>query len=423
GANSNEVIGRVKERISQVEKTLPEGVVIKSYLDRSSLVQRTIKTVRNNLVEGGLIVVFVLVLLLGNLRAGLIVASVIPLSMLFALGMMQLTGVSANLMSLGAIDFGLIVDGAVIIVESTIFRLHSRFPGLRLNQDEMDESVISSSIEMLRSAAFGMIIILIVYLPILALEGVEGKMFGPMAQTVAYAILGALLLSLTYVPMASALFLSKKQQEHRTLADRLIEGIHHIYKPVLIFALRFRWLMLGLTLAVFLASLLVLSRLGGEFIPQLDEGDMAMQLSVPPGSSLSHSVRTCTRAEQILTSQFPEVLQVISKIGTAEVPTDPMAVEDADIMISLKEKEEWTSAHSREEMVAKMEKALEPLAKEGASFEFTQRIELRFNELLTGAKADVTVNMYGEDLQKLADLGEEASKIIRPISGAADVKL
>ncbi|MDX2284255.1 MAG: CusA/CzcA family heavy metal efflux RND transporter [Bacteroidia bacterium] len=424
GANSNAVVEAVKERVQEVQGVLPEGLVIEPYLDRSALVARTIDTVRTNLIEGGLIVIFVLVLLLGNLRGGLVVASVIPLSMLFAAGMMNLFGVSANLMSLGAIDFGLIVDGAVIIVESVVHALHVHGRGRRLGREEMDREVEASSVRIMRSAVFGEMIILMVYLPILTLEGIEGKMFIPMAQTVAFAILGALILSLTYVPMMAALVLPRKLSERPTFADRLMGWLARYYRTALQWAMRRRALVLGLAVALLAASGWIFSRMGGEFIPSLDEGDMAMQMSVHPGSSLSHSVATATRAESMLLAAFPdEIKRIVSKIGTAEVPTDPMSVEDMDVMIAMHPRENWKRAESREEMADRMKEVLQPLADEGVSIEFTQPIELRFNELLTGSKADIAVRIFGSELEILADQAERAAAIIRTVQGAADVKV
>ncbi|MFK7920396.1 MAG: efflux RND transporter permease subunit [Bacteroidia bacterium] len=423
GANSNTVIAAVKERIVEVEKALPEGLKIVPFLDRAALVQRTIGTVRNNLIEGGLIVVFVLVIMLGNWRAGLVVASVIPLALLFAFGMMHVFGVSANLMSLGAIDFGLIVDGAVILVESVVHRLQSQFSGKTLSRKQMDEEVILATSRIRSSAAFGELIILMVYLPLLALSGIEGKMFAPMAQTVGFAILGALILSMTYVPMASALFLSRKQSDKASLADKFIARLQKAYRPVLGASLGRPWIVLMVAIAVFGGSMWLFSRMGGEFIPQLEEGDLAMQMTVPAGSALSHTVVMSTKAEKILLNAFPEVLQVVSKIGSSEIPTDPMSVEDADVMIIMKEKDAWTTTQDRNELLSLMQDALEPLEEEGASFEFTQPIELRFNELLTGSKADVAVKIYGDELSELAEQAEDAASLIRTVSGASDVKV
>ncbi len=420
GANSAQVIERVKARVAQVQNSLPEGVEIKAFLDRSELVGRAINTVKTNLIEGGLIVVFVLVIFLGNVRAGLVVASVIPLALLFALGMMHVFGVSANLMSLGAIDFGLVVDGAVIIVEAIIHRLYHKFPNRTLTRAEMDASVLKSATQIRQSAAFGEIIILIVYLPILTLTGVEGKMFGPMAQTVSFAILGALILSLTYVPMMSALCLSRKIVVKKTFSDRIIEALQKVYKPLILGALRFKQLVVGLTIALFVGELLVFSQMGGEFIPKLDEGDFALEVRLATGSSLSQTVAVSTELEKILL-QFPEVETVVSKIGTSEIPTDPMPIEANDLMVVLKDKSEWTTASSKDELIEKMEETLAVIP--GVAIEFQQPIEMRFNELITGIKSDVAIKIYGEDLSLLAAYAEKVAKAIRKIAGIADIKV
>lgn len=421
GANAYQVVKNVKERVELVQKSLPEGLEIKPYLDRGELVSRVIKTVSTNLIEGGLIVIFILILLLGNLRAGLIVASVIPLSMLFALTMMEIFGISANLMSLGAIDFGLVVDGALIIVESIVHRLQHHFPNQKLSQAQMDESVTASAIKIRQSAAFGEIIILIVYLPLLVLVGIEGKMFRPMAQTVSFAILGALILSLTYVPMLSSLVLSRRVSVKRTFADRLMSFLHRLYVPTLRLALRYSRFVIVLSLLLFAFSLWLFTQLGAVFVPNLEEGDLAMQMTIPPGSSLSESIKTSTKAEKVLLANFPEVRSVVSKIGTAEVPTDPMAVEDGDIMILLKPKSEWTSARTREELVEKMKAKLEVIL--GASFEFTQPIQLRFNELMTGVKADLAIKIYGEDLETLFEEANKAKRLVQDLPGVGDIRV
>ena len=419
GVNSSKVIANVKERIAQIEKSLPEGVVIEAYLDRTKLVDNAIGTVTKNLAEGALIVIFVLVLLLGNLRAGLIVASVIPLAMLFAVGMMQLFGVSGNLMSLGALDFGLIVDGAVIIVEATMHHLGLRTQQRKLTQEEMDEEVYHSALKMGKSAAFGEIIILIVYLPILALVGIEGKMFRPMAQTVSFAILGAFILSLTYVPMISALLLSKKISHKRTISDRVMDFFHSIYSPVIRFALKNKGAILGAALSAFVGALLLFSTMGGEFIPSLDEGDFSIETRVLTGSSLSHTIDASQKAADILLKNFPEVKEVVGKIGSSEIPTDPMPIEACDLIVVLKDKDEWVSAKSRDELAEKMAKKLEALP--GVTFGFQQPIQMRFNELMTGARQDVVLKIYGEDLDKLTQYAEKAGKLIGGVEGAADI--
>jgi cobalt-zinc-cadmium resistance protein CzcA len=420
GANSIETVNRVKERVAEVNKTLPEGIQIQPYLERSALVYRAIATVRNNLLEGGLIVIFVLVLFLGHYRAGLIAASVIPLSLLFALGMMNLTGVSANLMSLGAIDFGVIIDCAVIVVESTVYVLTAQFAGKKLSQKEMDETVEKASFSVIKSAAFGVLVILVVFFPLITLEGIEGKMFRPMAQTFSFALIGALLLSLTYVPMMLAWFAPKEIKDHDPSQNRLSFIIRPLNRTL---SLGFQrpLIFIGSAVILFVLALFGLLRLGGEFLPQLEEGDLAMQITIPSGSSLQQSVDVSTAAEKILMEQFPEVKQAISKIGTAEVPTDPMAIEEADVMIILKEKKDWVTASTTQDLVAKMKLALEEIP--GVEFDFTQPIQLRFNELMTGVKADLALKIFGEDLHTLAVKAEELAAIVATVPGAADIKI
>lgn len=341
GENFNKVIANVKDRMTQIQKSLPEGVVIEPFIDRTELVGRTMGTVTKNLIEGGLIVIFVLVLLLGNWRAGLLVASVIPLAMLFAFGMMKTFHVSGNLMSLGAIDFGLIVDGAVIIVEAIIFRLTEShlFPNTpRLTRQQMDEEVYTAASKIRSSAAFGEIIILIVYLPLFALVGIEGKMFKPMAQTVAFAILGAFILSLTYVPMMSALFLSKSTVHKKNISDRIMNFLQRLYRPALTFILRWKKTTIALTFALFIITILVFNKMGGEFIPTLEEGDLTVEISMSQGTSLTQTVDAFTKAEKILKKKFPEIKQIVTRIGSAEIPTDPMPVERGDMMVAMKPK-------------------------------------------------------------------------------------
>lgn len=421
GASSSEALANVHKRIAEVQKSLPEGITIEPYMDRSILVEKTISTVSKNLIEGGIIVILVLVILLGNFRAGWIVASVIPLSMLFAFLMMHLTGVSANLMSLGAIDFGIVVDGAVIIVESVLHVLYHDHKGKLLTRKEMDNVIIGSTASIFRSSAFGVLIILVVFVPIMTLTGIEGKMFGPMAQTISFAIIGAMILSLTYVPVISALTLKREIKVKETFSDKLMNKLKKVYKPVLYFSIQFKKTVLGLSIAVLVFSFYLFSQMGGEFIPTLEEGDLAMQMSLKPGSSLDESIRTSTMAEKILLENFPEVKHVVSKIGTSEVPTDPMAIEETDIMILLKDKSEWTSATNREELAAKMKEKLSVI--KWASFEFSQPIQLRFNELMTGSKADISIKIFGDDMDLLAKNAREVKKLIRNIDGVADVKV
>lgn len=420
GANSSKVISDVKERMLQIEKTLPKGVAIEPFLDRTKLVDNAISTVTKNLAEGALIVIFVLVLLLGNLRAGLIVASVIPLAMLFAISLMNLFGVSGNLMSLGAIDFGLIVDGAVIIVEATLHHLGLRKNQNTLSQAQMDEEVFISSSKIRNSAAFGEIIILIVYLPILALVGIEGKMFKPMAQTVSFAILGAFILSLTYVPMMSALFLSKTINHRKNVSDKIIGFFQRIYTPALNFALRAKMLVVSIAVGLLVLSLVVFNYLGAEFIPTLEEGDFAVETRVLTGSSLSQTIDAATKSAKVLKANFPEVKEVIGKIGSSEIPTDPMPVEACDLIIILKDKSEWTSASSRDELAEKMQAVLEQNIP-GVTYGFQQPIQMRFNELMTGARQDVVVKIYGEDLDKLSKYAKQVGAIANKIEGAEDV--
>lgn len=419
GENSAKVIKNVKSRIEEIRKTLPEGVTIEPFLDRTKLVNNAIGTVTTNLIEGALIVIFVLLLLLGNFRAGLIVASVIPLALVFAFGMMNLFGVSGNLMSLGAIDFGLIVDGAVIIVEATLHHLGLIKLGKRLTQSEMDEEVYQSASKIRNSAAFGEIIILIVYLPILALLGTEGKMFGPMAQTVSFAILGAFILSLTYVPMVSALFLNKKMGYKKNISDKIMDFFHRLYTPCIHWVMNRRLPVLGATLILFFIALWIFSNLGGEFIPTLEEGDFAVETRVIKGSSLQNTIKTTSEAEKILLDNFPEVEQVVAKIGSGEIPTDPMPVEAADLMIILKDKDEWVSASNREELADKMAKALEVIP--GVTFGFQQPIQMRFNELMTGVRQDVAIKIYGEDLDELSDYAAQIGRIATGVDGAVDL--
>ncbi len=414
GANSADVVKRVKEKMITIQRSLPDDVIIEPFLDRTNLVSRAISTVEKNLIEGALIVIFVLVVFLGNLRAGMIVASAIPLSMLFALGMMNVFGVSANLMSLGAIDFGLIVDGAVIIVEATLHHLGLRRLGRRFTQDEMDEEVFQSASKIRNSAAFGEIIILVVYIPILTLVGIEGKMFTPMAQTVGFAILGALLLSITYIPMMCARFLPKQMPEGETFSDRLMAFFQRLYTPSLDFAIRFKRMTIGLTISLFLLSLFLFSRIGGEFIPQLEEGDYAFHCILPMGSSLSQSIETSMQAQRLLKS-FPEVKMVVGKTGSAEVPTDPMSPEATDMMIILKDKSEWTTTDDYQELARLMLKKLETIP--GIFFEANQPIQMRFNELMTGIRQDVAVKIFGENIDTLGALAPRIAEVIRTVQG------
>ncbi|MCC4213609.1 CusA/CzcA family heavy metal efflux RND transporter [Leeuwenhoekiella parthenopeia] len=422
GANSNEVIENVTQRMEQIQQSLPDGVSIKPFLDRSELIAETTGTVTGNLLEGGLIVIFVLVLLLGNWRGGLIVASTIPLSLLFAFILMNVFDVWANLMSLGAIDFGIIVDGAVIIVESTVFLMYSYVVKKKaVSSETRDEIAAKASKKMMNAAFFGQLIILIVFLPILALEGVEGKMFQPMALTFIFAMIGAMLLCLTYVPMISALFLRPPKSEKKSYGDKFVHWVERKYEPLLTKSLTKGKMVIGIAIALFAVAIFAFTRMGGEFIPQLDEGDIAFHAILKPGSSLSETIETTTKIERIVKAEFPEVETIISRIGVADVPTDPMPMDIADVFVILKPSDEWTSAESKDELVEKMKEAISIIP--GVNYEFTQPIEMRFNELLTGVREDVAIKLFGEDLDILASKAEEMGKIIATVSGVADMKV
>ena len=424
GANSNEVISNVKEKIKQIEATLNPGVHIEPYLDRTQLVNRAINTVEKNLIEGALIVLFILILFLGNWRAGLLVASVIPLAMFFALSMMQLFGVSGNLMSLGAIDFGLIVDGAVIIVEAI---MHYMFSQQKNNQkvpivyteEEIQKAVSISASRMMNAATFGQIIILIVYLPIFSLSGIEGKMFKPMAETVAFAIVGALLLSITYVPMMSAWVLSKTVSNKEQLGDKMMKHIESKYVNLLSKTLQHKKLVLVGAAIALVGSAIIFTQMGGEFLPTLEEGDFAVETRLPTGSSLDETIKTAQQAAGLLKAQFPEVKKVIAKIGSSEIPTDPMPVESCDLIIVLNDKSTWTHGATWQALANEMQQCLEVLPQ--ASFGFQQPIQLRFNELIAGARQDVAIKIFGEDLATLTDLSKQIGSIIHKVNGAEDI--
>ncbi|MEX2639453.1 MAG: efflux RND transporter permease subunit, partial [Balneolales bacterium] len=384
GENSDQVIENVKERIKEIQASLPEGVRIEPFIDRTRLIDKTTSTVTENLLLGALIVIFFLVLLLGNLRSGLIVASVIPLAMLFAIGMMRLFGVSANLMSLGALDFGIIIDGAVIIVEFTAYLIASKKQELsklkgQQVKHKIDELAIESGSRMMSSAFFGQLIILIVFVPILTLTGVEGKMFQPMAFTFGFAMIGAILLCLTYVPAASALFLKPEGKGDLAFSHKAMDFLtYRLYRPSIVAALRYKGIVIGGAVILLGISLILFSRMGGEFIPQLDEGNLAVHPITKPGTSLSQVVENNTRLEAMLLEEFPEIAQVVSRIGTGEIPNDPMSLDMSDLLIILKDKDEWESAETKEELIEKMRATMSSLP--GYEFAFSQPIEMRFNE-------------------------------------------
>jgi heavy metal efflux system protein len=420
GENSSAVVDRIKEKMEQINKTLPEGVVAEAFIDRGKLVDNAIGTVTKNLLEGALIVIFVLILFLGNLRAGLIVASVIPLSMLFAVVLMNHFGVSGNLMSLGAIDFGIIVDGAVIIVEATMHHLQKLKRQKNLTQSEMDSEVYHSASKIRNSAAFGEIIILIVYLPILALVGTEGKMFKPMAMTVGFAVIGAFVLSLTYVPMMSAMFLSKNTEHKPNFSDRMMAWFEKIYTPFLEKALRLKKSVLIISLGLFALAFVTFQNMGGEFIPTIEEGDLAINATIMTGSSLTQMVETTTKYEKILKAKFPEIKTIVTKIGSGEIPTDPMPIESGDLIIVLKDKSEWTSADNWEDLANLMKEEMEAIP--GANIEISQPIQMRFNELMTGSRSDIAIKIFGDDLEVLDAKAKELIGKINKIEGIGDLK-
>lgn len=422
GENGNTVVQNIKERIEHIKKTLPQGLILEPFLDRSKLVSNSIHTVTKNLMEGALIVLFVLIVFLGNFRAGFLVASVIPLSMLVAIILMNLFGVSGNLMSLGALDFGLIIDGAVIIVEAVLHSLHAQ--KFKINtgifkKTEIEDQVYSSASKMLNSAVFGQLIILVVYLPIFFLEGIEGKMFRPMVQTIVFALIGAFILSLTYIPMMSALIMSKKMTFKKSFSDTLMSFLEKYYQLILLNVLKIPKLILGIVLLLFLISITLLSKMGGEFIPTLEEGDFALEIRVLPGSNLNTTIERTQKIAHILLTRFPEVTQVVTKIGSGEVPNDPMPMELADMMVILKDKKDWSSAHSFTELSDKMGKELEEVP--GISISFQYPIQMRFNELMTGAKQEIVCKIFGDNLDTLSKYAQQLGHISRGIEGAQSV--
>ncbi|WP_178989441.1 CusA/CzcA family heavy metal efflux RND transporter [Winogradskyella schleiferi] len=425
-ANSKKVIEAVKERVAEISKSLPEGVYINAFLDRSELIGKTTFTVSENLILGCLIVIFVVVLMLGNFRSGLVVASVIPLCLLFALSLMYIFGVDANLMSLGAIDFGIIIDGAVIIVEFIAFRITLKADEINAyskaeRQGLKDKITFKGASKMMNSAIFGQLIILIVFIPILSLSGVEGKMFKPMALTFSFALIGAMLLCFTYVPVAASLFLKPSKVSDKNISVRLMRWLNKLYEPSIHWALHSKRLVLAMASVLLAVSIYLYTTMGGEFVPTLDEGDFVIQPVLKTGTSLSNTVKITTEIEKILLSEFPEVKQVVTRIGAAEVPTDPMSMEESDVIIVLKPKSEWVSATSKDELADKFKEALAIIP--GMEVEFTQPIEMRFNELITGVRADIAVKIFGEDLNILAKKGNEIGELIADVPGAADISV
>ncbi len=422
GANSNKVIANVKERIELIQKSLPEGITIKPFLDRSEMIKNTTSTVAENLTLGALIVIFVLVIILGNFRGGIIVASTIPLALLFAFIMMYIFDVWANLMSLGAIDFGILIDGAVIIVESMVFYLHDKkLIGTKLTQTEKDELSFKASSKMMSSAFFGQIIIMIVFVPIIVLGGIEGKMFRPMALTFGFAVLGVVFLCLTYVPMMSSLLLQAPKNYKKSIGDKIVEYTQNLYRPIVSKALSASKIVIILAGILLIFSGFIFSRMGGEFIPQLDEGNMAMHILMKPGTSLTEVVKTSSQVEKLLMQTFPdEINSIQTRIGVADIPTDPMPIDIGDCFIILNPKSEWTAAESKDELLHKMKETVTKIP--GVNYEFSQPVEMRFNELLTGIREDLAVKLYGEDLDILAEKAKEIEKLVANIDGVGDLR-
>ncbi len=421
GGNSNDVINLVKERVALIQKSLPEGVIIKPFLDRSKLIKSTTTTVAENLALGALIVIFILVIFLGNLRGGLIVASTIPLALLFSFIMMHIFGVWANLMSMGALDFGILIDGAVIIVESMIFYLHRKdLIGTKISREKRDKLAYKSASKMMNSAFFGQLIILLVFIPILALQGVEGKMFIPMALTFSFAVIGVMILSLTYIPMISATFLKAPKTDKKSFGDKAIIAIERAYSPLIDWVLKHGKAIVAAAVILLIAGGFVFSRMGSEFIPKLDEGDIAFQIFLKPGTALGETKRISTKVQKIILKEFPdEVESIQSRIGVATLPMDPMPLDIADCFVILNPKSEW-KYESKQELIEAMEESLRVIP--GIGFEFTQPIEMRFNELLTGVREDIAIKLYGDDLNILSDKAQEIAGLISGIDGVSGVK-
>ena len=420
GENSRTVAQATAARLAAVADSLPPGVDVHPVYDRTALVDRTIATVEKNLVEGALLVIAVLFLLLGNIRAALITAAVIPVAMLMTITGMVRSGVSGNLMSLGALDFGLIVDGAVIIIENCLRRFGERQHelGRLLSREERFDLTAEATAEVIRPSLFGVAIITAVYLPVFALTGIEGKMFHPMAFTVVLALTAAMLLSLTFVPAAVAAFLGGRVQEKE---NRLLQWARRAYEPALDWALRLRWAVLAGAAALVVLSGMLASRMGSEFIPSLDEGDIALHALRIPGTSLSQAVEMQSLLEERI-KQFPEVERVFGKLGTAEVATDPMPPSVADTFLMMKPREQWPDPRKpKAQLVAEIEAAVKQLT--GNNYEFTQPIQMRMNELISGVRADVAVKLYGDDLETLVEVGERLEAVTKAVDGAADVKL
>lgn len=425
-ANSKEVIHEVKSRVEEISHNLPEGVYINPIVDRSELVAKTSLTIVENLILGAIIVMLTVLLLLGNIRSALVITSMIPLALLFTISMMYIFGIDANLMSLGALDFGIIIDGAVIIVEFIVLRISVSKSDLeKTNETErrtlMDAIAFDGASKMMKSAIFGQVIILIVFIPILSLSGVEGKMFKPMALSFCFAIIGAMIMGLTWLPVASSLFLRPSSTKRKNISDWFMDLAHRSYTPVIHWACSHKRTVLGAALVSLLLTLFLFTRIGGEFVPTLDEGDFVIQPVLKTGTSLTKTIETTTRMEQILMKEFPEVDKIVSRIGAAEVPTDPMSMEEIDMIIKLKPRKSWTSARSKEELADRFKEALSVIP--GIEYEFTQPIEMRFNELITGVRSDIAIKIFGDDLTYIDQKAIEIKELIEGIPGASDVIL
>lgn len=425
-ANSKIVIREVKNRVEEVQKNLPEGVFINPILERSELIGKTTTTVFENLIFGCIIVFLVVLLLLGNMRSALVIASMIPLALFFTLSMMYVFGIDANLMSLGALDFGIIIDGAVIIVEFIAVRLIANKDKLNALQGEerqsmMNKITLNSASKMMKSAIFGQVIILIVFIPILSLQGVEGKMFRPMALAFSFAIIGAMFLCLTWLPVAASLFLKPQEPSKKNISEKVFKFFLGTYKPVMNWSCDHKALVLGLSFSTLILAFIIFGKMGGEFVPTLDEGDFVIQPVLKTGTSLSKTVELTTQMENILIDKFPEVDKIVCRIGAAEVPTDPMSMEEIDMIIKLTPRKQWKSAKTKEELADKFKEALSVIP--GIDYEFTQPIEMRFNELITGVRSDIAVKVFGEDLDYLNEKATEIKNLIETIPGAADVIL
>ncbi|HPN20443.1 MAG TPA: CusA/CzcA family heavy metal efflux RND transporter [Tenuifilaceae bacterium] len=425
-ANSKEVIAEVKNRVAEIQENLPEGVFINPIVDRSELVAKTTFTVVENLILGAIIVMFTVILLLGNIRSALVITSMIPLALLFTISMMYIFGIDANLMSLGALDFGIIIDGAVIIVEFIALKISVKKSEIEATSGDerlniMDVISFDGASKMMKSAIFGQIIILIVFIPILSLTGVEGKMFKPMALSFCFAIIGAMIMGLTWLPVASSLFLKPSKSNKKNISDWFMNLAHKSYSPVIIWSCSHKKIVLGAAMVSLLFTAFLFTRIGGEFVPTLDEGDFVIQPVLKTGTSLTKTIETTTKMEQILIKNFPEVDKIVSRIGAAEVPTDPMSMEEIDMIIKLKPRKTWTSAKTKEELADKFKEALSAIP--GIEYEFTQPIEMRFNELITGVRSDIAIKIFGDDLEYIDKKAIEIKELIEGIPGASDVIL